>query len=68
MHSFLTNTIKKREKPRLQENPWLNPRQRPELRAITFPNLKQDVEVEIKLKKALEDMMDGLRIPCLIIR
>ena len=28
----------------------------------------QDVEVEIKLKKALEDMMDGLRIPCLIIR
>ena len=59
---------KEKEKPRLQENPWLNPRQRPELRAITFPNLKQDVEVEIKLKKALEDMMDGLRIPCLIIR
>ena len=59
---------KEKEKPRLQENPWLNPRQRPELRAITFPNLKQDVEAEIQLKKALEDMMDGLRIPCLIIR
>ena len=28
----------------------------------------QDVEAEIKLKKALEDMMDGLKIPCLIIR
>ena len=28
----------------------------------------QDVEAEIKLKKALEDMMDDLKIPCLIIR
>ena len=28
----------------------------------------QDVEVEIKLKKALEDLMDYLRIPALIIR
>ena len=38
---ILDKCNKEKEKPRLQENPWLNPRQRPELRAITFPNLEQ---------------------------
>ena len=37
----------------------------PQFRAV---KAWKDVEAEIKLKKALEDMMDGLRIPCLIIR